>query len=298
MLGDNPDALYYSAPVRDDRDVPGDRQHRRRVYLSFTIEKGTAEAATARRPRACCATPTSTSRPTAASRSSSAVRRAPRNWLALPDGASEIIVRCYFENAEPAAADPNRRVPLTIEPLDADRPARAVGRRARSRRAWRRVAAFLRNRTLEQPKPGEREQPSWVSTTPNVFPPPELPGRLRVRRVRRRVLDGAVRARARRSARDHRPLARCRFANVSLWNRYLQTYDYAHRPASRNRANTRSSPTAAFRIVIAHEDPGAPNWIDTEGPSRSAWSSGGSSCPKATSRRRRPVVNVWRTLRG
>jgi len=30
----------------------------------------------------------------------------------------------------------------------------------------------------------------------------------------------------------------CRFANVSLWNRYLQTYDYAHRPASRNRANT------------------------------------------------------------
>ena len=30
----------------------------------------------------------------------------------------------------------------------------------------------------------------------------------------------------------------CRFANVALWNRYLQTYDFAYRPAGRNRANT------------------------------------------------------------
>jgi hypothetical protein len=57
----------------------------------------------------------------------------------------------------------------------------------------------------------------------------------------------------------------CRFANVSLWNRYLQTYDYAHRPAGRNRANTALEPDGSFRIVIAHQDPGVPNWIDTEG---------------------------------
>ena len=58
---------------------------------------------------------------------------------------------------------------------------------------------------------------------------------------------------------------KCEFANVSLWTRYLQTYDYAHRPASRNRANTVLDDDGGFTIVIAHEDPGVPNWIDTEG---------------------------------
>ena len=57
----------------------------------------------------------------------------------------------------------------------------------------------------------------------------------------------------------------CAFANVALWNRYLQTFDYAHRPVSRNRANTVLEPDGSFRMVIAHEDPGVDNWIDTEG---------------------------------
>ncbi len=57
----------------------------------------------------------------------------------------------------------------------------------------------------------------------------------------------------------------CRFGNVTLWTRFLQTYDYAHRPCGRNRANTTLEPDGSFRIVIAHEDPGVPNWLDTEG---------------------------------
>ena len=88
----------------------------------------------------------------------------PTNWLALPSGSSEIIVRCYFEHAEPAAADPNLRVPLSIEPVTPVGPPAPWDDHSVAQ-AWRRVAAFLRNRTLEQPKPGERQQPSWVSTT-------------------------------------------------------------------------------------------------------------------------------------
>jgi hypothetical protein len=57
----------------------------------------------------------------------------------------------------------------------------------------------------------------------------------------------------------------CRSAHVCLWNRHLQTYDYAQRPVSRNRASTRLEPDGSFRIVLAHRDPGVPNWIDTEG---------------------------------
>jgi hypothetical protein len=52
---------------------------------------------------------------------------------------------------------------------------------------------------------------------------------------------------------------------VSLWNRHLQTYDYAHRRVSLNRAQTALDADGAFTLVIAHRDPGVPNWLDTEG---------------------------------
>ena len=58
----------------------------------------------------------------------------------------------------------------------------------------------------------------------------------------------------------------CRCANVSLWNRHLQTYDYAHRQrVAQPRADRRSNADGSFRVVIAHRDPGVPNWLDTEG---------------------------------
>jgi hypothetical protein len=58
---------------------------------------------------------------------------------------------------------------------------------------------------------------------------------------------------------------KCRCANVSLWTRFLQTYDYANRQSSRNRAQTKLDADGSFKIVLAHRDPGHPNWIDTEG---------------------------------
>jgi len=57
----------------------------------------------------------------------------------------------------------------------------------------------------------------------------------------------------------------CRCANVCLWTRFQQTYDYANRQVSRNRAQTQLEPDGSFRMILAHEDPGLPNWIDTEG---------------------------------
>jgi hypothetical protein len=187
-----------------------------------------------------------------------------RNWLALAPGASELIARCYFEEPAPVAADPNRHVPLAIEPLEPVAPPPRWDD-ATVAAAWRRVAAFVRGRTLDQPKPGEREQPSWVSTVPNAFPTPELPGSFAFA-----AADAAYSMAPYALAPDEALVMTgrwpaCRFANVCVWNRYLQTYDYVHRPVSRNRASTHLEPDGSFRIVIAHEDPGVPNWIDTEG---------------------------------
>ena len=41
--------------------------------------------------------------------------------------------------------------------------------------------------------------------------------------------------------------------------------DYANRPVSRNRAQTKLEPDGTFRMVLAHGTRGVPNWIDTEG---------------------------------
>ena len=57
----------------------------------------------------------------------------------------------------------------------------------------------------------------------------------------------------------------CRYGNVCLWNRHLQSFDYASRPISLNRAQTTADGDGRFTAVIAHTDPGVPNWLDTEG---------------------------------
>jgi hypothetical protein len=266
MLGDNPDALYYTAPVRPDLTYRVTGNATGVAYLSFTVEKDTGEGGYSTETGGVLR---DSDFDIDAAGGFEVVFGGPErssNWLALPERASELTVRCYFERAEPAAADPNLHVPLTIEPIGPvpaeppppwDDAAVAAG--------WRRVARYLRGRTLDQAKPGERVQPSWVSTVPNDFPPPERPGDFAFA-----AADAAYSMAPYALGPDEALVMTgrwptCRFANVSLWTRYLQTYDYAHRPAGRNRANTVLEPDGSFRIVIAHRDPDVPNWIDTEG---------------------------------
>jgi Protein of unknown function (DUF1214) len=264
MLGDNPDALYYTAPVRDDRTYRVSGNLAGCVYLSFTVEMNTVDGGYSTQTAGVLRDSDFDVAPDGSFELFFGGAARDRNWLELAPGASELIVRCYFEEPEPVAADPNRRVPLTIEPLEPVAP-QAPWDDAAVAAAWRRVVHFVRGRTLDQPKPGEREQPTWVSTTPNEFPPPELPGSFAFA-----AADAAYSMAPYALAPDETLVItgrwpECRFANVCLWNRYLQTYDYPHRPVSRNRASTTLEPDGSFRMVIAHEDPGVANWIDTEG---------------------------------
>jgi hypothetical protein len=264
LLGDNPDALYYSAPVspRYAYRVAGNLSGS--VYLSFTVESDTGEGGFSSQTIGVLRDSDFDIADDGSFEVFLGGSARESNWLALGDGASEIIVRCYFEEVAPAAADPARQVPLHIDLLEPASPP-APWDDASVAEGLRRVTRFVRARTLEQPKPGEREQPSWVSATPNVFPQPQLPGDFGFA-----AADAAYSMAPFALAPDEALVIRgrwpaCRFANVALWNRYLQTLDYAHRPVSRNRANTTLEPDGSFRIVIAHSDPGLPNWIDTEG---------------------------------
>ena len=55
------------------------------------------------------------------------------------------------------------------------------------------------------------------------------------------------------------------FANVMLWNRHMQTLDYRNRRTALNAAQIELDADGSYRIVIAHRDPGVPNWLDTDG---------------------------------
>ena len=187
-----------------------------------------------------------------------------RNWLALPPDASRITTRHYFENPLAAACDASISVRLEITSLEPQAPpprpdddSIAAG--------IRRVSNFLRSRTLEMPQPGQAEQPPFVSTTPNQFPLPIKPGNFTLA-----AADAAYSMAPYVLGPDQALIMRgrwpeCRCANVSLWNRHMQTYDFRTRPVSLNRVQTELESDGNFRMVIAHRDPGVPNWLDTEG---------------------------------
>lgn len=265
LLGDNPDAVYFHAWV--------DPAHRYRIrgniadatYTSFTVELGTAEGGMS---TGVGATLNDTEFETDAEGNYEIIVSAKRhegNWLALPEGAGSISTRHYYERKVGVAADRMHHIPLMIEPLEPLPPPPPTDD-AELARALRRVARFIE--TTIQPT-GGGNMPKYVSRVPNQFPQPSKEsddnadtGYAAVDNVYS-MAPFLLKPGEALVIRGRFPKAR--FASVVLWNRYLQTLDYAHRRTSLNRKQTKLERDGSFKIVIAGSDPGVPNWIDTEG---------------------------------
>jgi len=58
---------------------------------------------------------------------------------------------------------------------------------------------------------------------------------------------------------------RCHHWGVALANHYWEAIEYASRQSSLNGAQARLDADGVFRGVIAHRDPGVPNWLDPAG---------------------------------
>jgi hypothetical protein len=264
FTGDNADAIYYDAPVSPEREYRVTGRMDGAVYVSLTVECDTGDGSMAARTAATLNdTQFDVDRE---GRFEIRVGGAPgaRNWLALGPGASRITTRHYYENETSAAADPARCAALAIEPL-APAPPPPAPDDASVARGIRRVAQFLRSRTLEQPPMAKAEPRPFVSLVPNSFPPPVAPTHHGLA-----AQDAAYSMAPFVIGHDQALVMTgrwpaCRFASVALWNRHLQTLDYAHRRVSLNRRQTRLEPDGSFRMVLARSDPGHSNWIDTEG---------------------------------
>jgi hypothetical protein len=263
FTGDNADAIYYDAPVSGKYAYVVRGNLAGAVYVSITVEAGVDGALGGRTAGVLNDTQLDVAPDGSFELALGGPERA-RNWLPLPDDAYALTTRHYFEEKHCVAADRNKSIPLSIAVVGGSPPPPAPSD-ASVAAGVRRVARFLADRTTGMPPLANREQPAFVSKVPNSFPRPAKPGAMGLA-----AFDAAYSMAPYLIGPDQALVIRarwpkCRCANVDLWTRHQMTYDYANRQVTLNRAQTQLDADGSFRVVIAHRDPGVPNWLDSEG---------------------------------
>ena len=223
-----PTRSYYTAPVRDDMTYRVTGNLAGAVYLSFTVELGSEDGGYSTQTVGALR---DADFDVAADGSFEIFFGGPERAAKLARVLPEALVRAdralLLRGGGTAAADPNRHVPLTIDPIDTAEP---VGPpiRGTTHRSWRwrigarspssatgrsnsrNLANESSHRGCRAPRTNSRSpssrvtSPSPCSTPAYSMAPYALPDEAL-------VITGRW--------------PECRFANVSLWNRYLQTYD-------------------------------------------------------------------------
>ena len=283
-LGDNADAIYFDALVSPEYTCCVRGRMAGAVYVSFTVEAGGPAAASRNGPAGVLND--SDFDIDSEGRFDVVFGGSPRdrNWLALPEGAPPSRPGTTgSRNSRPRS----RRVPMSPTSKCSTAPVHCPARRRHDRG---RVPARCHLCAHADPRPeapGDGDQPAPASREPNKFPKPVKPG------------DHALAAAD--AAYSMAPFVlgpdealvitgrwpECRCANVTLWNRHLQTFDYVHRRGRSTASRRSSTPTAvsasSSRIVTRVRRTGS-----TPRAGRSAWCSGATSSRKTTSRRRTP----------
>ncbi len=266
-LGDNADAMYHDAKIDPAGTYRISGRTAGAVYVSFTVEAGAEDGAF---PSGTVGVLNDTGFDVDRDGRFAFTLGGPkqdRNWLGLAGEASRITVRHYWEQSSPPAIPPAPDLALKIELVAGDvTPSPRAPNDESVARSIRRMARYLRSRTVDLiAKPGAGEAPAFVSRIPNLFVAPVKPGAHALA-----AADAAYSLAPYVLGPDEALVItgrwpKCRCANVNLWNRQLQTYDYLRHRVSLNRAQMQLEPDGSFRVVIAHRDPRMPNWLDTEG---------------------------------
>jgi len=275
---DNPDARYYFTPLLGDGVYRVRGKRGSEVYLNFTVHRGDRDGDW---PQGVVADLAMTDMEFAPDGSYELVlspEKVAGNWLPLAPDAGSLIVRFYYQNEKTAADDASTAPVLSIEreraanaasvgPTPAASDAEIAARLAR-------VGNWVRSKYGFQVLPVRdgRPLPSWFSSVPNTLGVPAdwtassagggwgavdvayAAGPYELGPDEALVMEGR--------------LPRGVFSNVVLWNEMGHTEDYRDRRVSLNAAQMQLDAERRFRIVVAHRDPGAANWLDTAGRER------------------------------
>jgi hypothetical protein len=267
LLGDNPDAIYFATPISAKHSYRIRGNTAKATYTSFTVELGATDGGNSTGiGHTLNDTEFEIEKDGSFEIIASATKPAKGNWLRLDPTAGSLSTRHYYETKQCMAADQMLHIPLSIERLDATDPPPPPSD-ASVAAGIRRVANFLRS-TINPPGMDPTKLPPWVSLVPNQFNQPKKDDSNKS--VGFAAVDNVYSLAPWKLANDEALVIRgrfpkCRFANLVLWNRYTHTLDYAFRRVSLNRAQTRLEKDGSFKIVIAAQDPGVSNWIETEG---------------------------------
>ncbi len=269
LMGDNPDAIYHFARIRDDRSYRITGKKTDECYISFTVHGRPADGRLGAAAEPVLADMNDRDFQISPDGSFEIIlspQKQEGNWIKLMPGSASLITRHYYELEGSPAAERDRHIDLHIESLDPV-PVRppltdeAVARRIDD------LVAFIRGGTVEMMIPGSIPIP-FVSTTPNELPEPmvfSMAGQdswgavdiaysmapFQVQPDEALIIEGTL------------PV--CAFANVVLWNKHMQSLEYRDRRVSLNRKQIFRETDGSYRIIVAHQDPGLPNWLDTEG---------------------------------
>ena len=267
VLGDNPDARYHDAAVHPDGVYRVRGNTGGAVYVSFTVEEGARDGSM---PTRTAGVLNDGDFDVASDGSFEFVIGGPRQdrgWLGLTPDAVRVTVRHYWEQEQPPARPPAPSLGLEIELVDGDVSATPLPPNdATIAVGIQRLARFVRSRTMEslQP-PGAGDPPAFVSRIPNEFPPPVPPGDHALA-----AADATYAMAPYLLGPDEALVMKvtwpvCRYGGVALWNRQLQTFDYLRGRVGLNRMQAESDADGVATVVLAHRDPGVPNWLTTEG---------------------------------
>lgn len=264
LTGDNPDAIYFDAPISSEHSYVIHGSMNGAVYFSLSIEEGAGEGKIAK-------TTGGVINDTELEIDSNGNftlylggQEREKGWLPLSADASRVTTRHYYEQLQPAAMDPELEPRLHIACLSATAVPAPPSDDSVSA-GIRRVCNAVRSRTLEMPTLAGGELPPFMALTPNEFPTPQTPGNFGLAAFDAHYSMAPFFLNTDEALIITGRWPDSRFANVCLWNRFQQTYDYISRSVSLNRTQTKLEDDGSFKMVIAHQDPGLPNWLDTEG---------------------------------
>jgi hypothetical protein len=179
------------------------------------------------------------------------------NWMALPADATSLIVR-------QSLADRTRERPaeLRIERLDAAGPPPPVDT-GRIERGFQMTALLVR--TIAEMA---TEWAGALARTPNRFAE-VMPRAASIFRDPHIHFHAAYFQLAPDEALvvEARPPA-CDYWMFALHNHWLESLDYRYHRITLNDHTAQREPDGSVRVVVAHADPGHPNWLDTAGHAR------------------------------
>ena len=259
VLGDNPNALYYDAQVEAGKDYRITGNIGEATYTSFTVELlRDGIGATLNDAQIEIADDGSYEIFVGAAPPPSG------NWLRLDPEATSISTRHYYETDRNVGSEPGFAVNVRIDRLE-EPGVTPLPTDASVGSGIQRVTAWLQ-RNVKPPTP--ELVPPWMSRTPNKFVQTAQADSNQA--ITYAAIDNVYRMTRWRIAPDEALIITgsfpdCRFANVVLWNDYLQTLPYRFRQVSLNRTQMVLEPDGSFRVIVAHKDPNHPNWLDAAG---------------------------------